>query len=139
MDRLREMFELQRALQSRLGTPLVGNEIRNAGRDFSTADESERETLTKWHKEFTLALMMEASELMDWSAWKHWSKRLGNKSDAVTPFTNEHRAEILLEVVDCFHFLINIALLYGVDPDEIYNVFLSKNAVNHQRQDGGKY
>lgn len=139
MDRLWKMFELQRELQARLGTPLVGMDLRQSGRELDSMTEDERSTLTKWHKEFTLALMMESSELMDWSAWKHWSKRLGNKNEDVTPFSNEHRHEILLEIVDCFHFLINIALLYGVEPAEIFDVFENKNAINHKRQDGGTY
>jgi dimeric dUTPase (all-alpha-NTP-PPase superfamily) len=144
INMLARMFELQKDLQRRLGTPLVGIEARERApispRTLALPwlSDDEKSNLRRWHKEFSLALMMESSELMDWSPWKTWSKQLGNKQQ-VAEFSNEHVTEVLFEVADCFHFLINICLVYGITPEDLFESFTNKNKVNHTRQDGGSY
>ena len=138
MERLEQMFQLQRELQMRLDTPLVGDGLRARGLAISDATPGELADLTKWHKEFSLALMMEASELQDWIPWKHWSKQLGNKQD-VPQFSEHHRHEVTMEIVDCFHFLINISLMWGITPSQLFDIFSTKNEINHARQNSGSY
>jgi dimeric dUTPase (all-alpha-NTP-PPase superfamily) len=142
-DLLKRMFEMQHDLQARLGTPMIGDDARRKRggiRINSLADlnETDRAVIKKWHKEFSLALMMEASELMDWSPWKHWSSRLGNKAE-ITFLGPDHLREVHMEIVDCFHFLIDLALLYGFTAEDLFETFAEKNAINHRRQDGGSY
>ena len=47
-----------------------------------------------------------------------------------------------LEVVDVFHFLINICLVWEWNAEDIYKTFVKKSDVNRKRQDewgyGGK-
>lgn len=118
---------------------MVGDGLRDSGLELSSVDDVGKRLITRWHKEFSLALMMEASELMDWSAWKHWSTQLGNKNHDVVPFTKTHVREIKMEIVDCLHFLVNLSLLYGISSDDLYLAFVEKNSINHKRQDSGSY
>ena len=40
-------------------------------------------------------------------------------------------------VVDLFHFLVSLAQTLGMTADDVYQAYLKKNAVNHQRQESG--
>jgi hypothetical protein len=37
----------------------------------------------------------------------------------------------------CFHFLVSLAQTLGMSAEDVYQAYLKKNAVNHQRQDSG--
>jgi dimeric dUTPase (all-alpha-NTP-PPase superfamily) len=39
--------------------------------------------------------------------------------------------------VDLFHFLVSIAQVLGMGADDVYQAYVKKNQVNHQRQDSG--
>jgi dimeric dUTPase (all-alpha-NTP-PPase superfamily) len=36
-----------------------------------------------------------------------------------------------------FHFLVSLAQTLGMSADDVYQAYLKKNAVNHQRQGSG--
>jgi dimeric dUTPase (all-alpha-NTP-PPase superfamily) len=40
-------------------------------------------------------------------------------------------------VVDLFHFLISLAQTLGMSADDVYQAYVKKNKVNHERQDSG--
>ncbi|MEC8329690.1 MAG: dUTP diphosphatase, partial [Verrucomicrobiota bacterium] len=42
-----------------------------------------------------------------------------------------------VEVVDLFHFLISIAQVLGMSPEDVYEAYVKKNKVNHNRQERG--
>jgi dimeric dUTPase (all-alpha-NTP-PPase superfamily) len=42
-----------------------------------------------------------------------------------------------VEVVDLFHFLVSLAQTLGMTADDVYQAYLKKNQVNHQRQETG--
>ena len=72
------------------------------------------------------SLIAEIGEILELNQkWKSWKK---NPVDY-------DRNEMLFEVADAFHFLINIALFLDFDADEIFDAFLKKNKINHERQD----
>jgi dimeric dUTPase (all-alpha-NTP-PPase superfamily) len=119
MDNLTRLFELQAELQYALairGRALIGDH---------QLDVRQAEAVTK---ENALALMMEVAELMDsinWKPWRTW------RPEAV------NRDNLLVEVVDCFHFLLNICLTWGFAPDVIVAAFEAKHAENRARQERG--
>jgi dimeric dUTPase (all-alpha-NTP-PPase superfamily) len=86
---------------------------------------SEEERI-KWVLNYTRAMQQETAELIDSVPWKWWAKY--QKFD-------EQNARV--EVVDLFHFLISIAQTLGMSPEDVYQAYLAKNKVNHQRQDSG--
>jgi dimeric dUTPase (all-alpha-NTP-PPase superfamily) len=71
-------------------------------------------------------MQQEMAELTDSVPWKWWAKY--QKFD-------EQNARV--EVIDLFHFLISIAQVLGMSADDVYQAYLKKNQVNHQRQETG--
>jgi len=61
---------------------------------------------------------------------KHWSKRNSRPMD---------QRKMLLEFVDIIHFLVTIALIMEWDANDVYQMYLHKNKVNHDRQANPKY
>ena len=111
MDKLEEIFRMQDALNQRIGVNLPPD---------SDAEKA------KWVRNYTRALQQETAELIDSVPWKWWAKY--QKFD-------EQNAKV--EVVDLFHFLVSLAQTLGMTADDVYQAYLKKNAVNHQRQDSG--
>jgi dimeric dUTPase (all-alpha-NTP-PPase superfamily) len=111
MDKLEEIFRMQDALNKRIGVNLP-----------PPSDEEK----AKWILNYTRAMQQETAELIDSVPWKWWAKY--QKFD-------EQNAKV--EVVDLFHFLVSLAQTLGMTPDDVYQAYLKKNQVNHQRQDSG--
>jgi len=110
-DKLEQIFEMQAALNKRIGVDTAG-----------MTDEEK----IKWVLNYTRALQQESAELVDSVPWKWWAKY--QKFD-------EQNARV--EVVDLFHFLISIAQTLGMSAEDVYQAYLAKNKINHQRQDSG--
>jgi dimeric dUTPase (all-alpha-NTP-PPase superfamily) len=110
-DQLKEIFRMQDDLNRRIGV------------DTSKLTEEEK---TKWVLNYTRAMTQEIAELIDSVPWKWWAKY--QKFD-------DQNAKV--EVIDLFHFLISLAQVLGMSADDVYNAYVKKNAVNHQRQEKG--
>ena len=111
MDKLDELFDLQAALNKRIGV------------DTAAMSEAEK---TQWVLNYTRAMQQEIAELVDSVPWKWWAKYQA---------FDEQNAKV--EVVDLFHFLISLAQVLGMTPEDVYAAYTKKNKVNHQRQDSG--
>ena len=73
-----------------------------------------------------LALVAELGEVMqEDKRWKSWCKN--------PPEVNEKAKKE--EIIDCIHFVINICIYSGMDAEELYMLFTSKNLVNIERQE----
>ncbi len=81
-DQLRELWQMQKALNERIGVNMEG---------MSTEEK------TRWILNYTRAMTQEIAELNDSVPWKWWAKY--QKFD-------EQNARV--EVVDLFHFLISV-------------------------------
>ena len=111
MDKLDTIFEMQDTLNHRIGVV--------------TENLSEEEK-TKWVLIYTRAMQQEIAELIDSVPWKWWAK--------YQEF-DEQNAKV--EIIDLFHFLISLAQVMGMTPDDVYNAYVKKNQVNHNRQESG--
>ncbi len=110
-DKLAEIFRMQMELNERIGVHL---------RDI---DEAEK---TKWILNYSRAMSQEIAELTDCVTWKWWAKY--QKYD-------EQNARV--EIVDLFHFLVSLAQCVGMTADDVYDAYIKKNKVNHERQESG--
>jgi dimeric dUTPase (all-alpha-NTP-PPase superfamily) len=81
---------------------------------------------TKWVLNYSRAMQQEMAELIDSVPWKWWAKYQS---------FDEQNARV--EVVDLFHFLVSLAQVLGMSSEDVYQAYLAKNRVNHQRQDSG--
>jgi len=111
MDKFEEIFRLQKALNERIGVRL---------------DDLSEEEKTKWVLNYSRAMQQEMAELIDSVPWKWWAK--------YQQF-DEQNAKV--EVVDLFHFLVSLAQVLGMTPEDVYQAYLKKNEVNHKRQESG--
>ena len=111
MDKLDEIFDQQDALNKRIGV---------------NTDSMSDEEKAKWVLNYTRAMQQEIAELIDSVPWKWWAK--------YQEF-DEQNAKV--EVVDLFHFLISLAQVLGMTPEDVYESYTKKNKVNHNRQDSG--
>jgi dimeric dUTPase (all-alpha-NTP-PPase superfamily) len=111
MDKLEEIFQMQAALNRRIGV---------------TLPPPTEEEAAKWILNYTRAMQQELAELVDSVPWKWWAKY--QKFDA---------QNARVEVVDLFHFLVSLAQTLGMSAEDVYQAYLKKNQVNHQRQESG--
>jgi len=111
MDKLQEIFDMQEALNARIGV--------------KTRDMDEKQQV-EWVLNYVRAMQQEMAELTDSVPWKWWAK-----------YQEFDKQNARVEVVDLFHFLISTAQVLGMSADDVYEAYLKKNAVNHQRQDSG--
>ena len=111
MDKLEEIFRLQDQLNKRIGV--------------NTDDLSEEEQ-AKWVLNYSRAMQQEMAELIDSVPWKWWAK-----------YQDFDKQNARVEVIDLFHFLISLGQVLGMTADDVYNAYLKKNQVNHDRQESG--
>ena len=110
VQELKEMFDKQRALQERLGEFPLNSTAKL--QDFINTQ--------------SLALIDEVMEALRETPWKPWKKNQYMKQE-----------EFKEELVDAWHFLINLTLASGMTHEELYARYCGKNKINHNRQDTG--
>ncbi len=111
MDKMDEIFNLQEKLNTRIGVNM--NEMNDEDR-------------AKWILNYIRAMQQELAELTDSVPWKWWAK-----------YQEFDKQNARVEIVDLFHFLISLAQVMGMSADDVYDAYLKKNKVNHNRQDSG--
>lgn len=116
-DRLIEMFELQQKLQA-----------QSYGRVPQRMLPGER---IQYIKDMALALQFEVAEALGEVKWKPWTS--GQSFVNVDAYVGE--------LVDVWHFLMNLLLAAGYEPieaaDVLYAGYLAKRQVNERRQHDG--
>lgn len=110
MSDLEHILEKQRALQLRLGY------------NFTEMTTQEKVNFIKIN---ILALEDELHEALRETMWKPWAHG--------EPWIN--RDAYLKEMADALHFALNLYAVVEASAEEILAGYLSKNKVNHTRQD----
>lgn len=109
MYKLEKMLEMQSELQAFLGY------------DFSSMSDEEK---AAYVKEYTVHCVHELHEvLQDTPGFKAWKKT------TVYDFTRCKE-----ELIDAWHFFMNVMLALGMTPDELLSEYLKKNQENYLRQ-----
>ena len=113
MDKLSQIFDLQRSLNKRIGVDT--NEI-------SLDDEQ----IQQWILKFSIALGQENAELIDSTPWKWWAK-----------YQTFDKQNARVEIVDLLHFVVSLAQVVGMNADDVFELYVKKHKVNQIRQDKG--
>ena len=103
MDKLDEIFKQQSELDELVGFT-----------KFSYQDKVNNNFMSTIH---------ELCEIHDETNWKHWKK---TKKE-------EDKVKILEEFADIMHFIVQMALLYGFNSDEVAKAYFKKNLINRER------
>jgi len=80
-------------------------------------------------------ICIEFGELMlrlPFKEWKKYDKRTLNGY-----IDKEHELEVKYEYIDMLHFFINIGLCLEIDAKELYQLYITKNKENFNRQERG--
>ncbi len=75
--------------------------------------------------QFELALRQESAEAIDSLNWKWWKK------------DNDDWDNIKIELVDMLHFWVSMCTIAGLSAEDVINLYLKKNQLNHKRQNEG--
>lgn len=132
-DTLGLIFDKQKELQERLGFNFEGWTLKQIA-DFWMVNKH--------------ALSDELNEMFDAlggindgiasAAWKYW-KGDNAKADSmkIEDLSNEDKLELFYEWIDGLHFYMNFAISIGLTSKDIVNLYMAKNAENHDRQERG--
>jgi predicted DNA-binding protein YlxM (UPF0122 family) len=72
------------------------------------------------------------------SAWKYWKKDNAKAEKmTISDLSKEDKLELYYEWIDGLHFYMNFAISIGMTEKDIVNLYMAKNAENHDRQDRG--
>lgn len=114
MSDLQILLDLQKSLQNK------------HGHDFEKMDVQTKEQYTK---DMVLYLLEETHELLRETNFKTYKK-------VRKPVIKE---KIEMELVDMFHFLLNLCLVWDVNAEDIMRAFLEKNKINVARVSSADY
>jgi len=110
MDKFDDIFAKQTVLQVRL-------------KNYPFNDPKQKQ---EYINMMTLALMDELMESIRVTPWKPWKKQ-----------QIFDKLKYQQELIDAFHFFINLCIAADLDADKLYKMYAEKNAENHKRQDAG--
>lgn len=119
MDKLENMMELQDKFQKRLGV------------DFTALNAVERAASMRDNFVYLDQELQEA--LYEMPFFKHWKDYSGMSDEEV----EKAWAKVKMELIDAFHFFMNMLLCAGMSAEEVYKTYVAKNKENHRRQDEG--
>ncbi len=108
-DKLKAIFQMQKYL----------NDEIKAKRNIKKFTKEE------WMQKQTLAMLSELSELIDEVNFKWWKNP--KKID---------ETKIKGELVDILHFFVSMCLIYDMNSEELYDMYMEKNKENFDRQKG---
>ena len=108
-DKLQQIFEMQK---------LLNDDIKKK-RNLTGFTKEE------WMQKETLAMLSELAELIDEVNFKWWKNP--KPVDEV---------KVKEELVDILHFFVSMCLIYDMDAQELYDMYMDKNKENFDRQNG---
>lgn len=119
MDRLETMLQMQKDLQERLGT------------DFGSLSTADKATFMRNHRGYLEDEIAEALyEMPMYKLWKNYDKL--SEEDY-----RQAWQKVKMELVDAWHFFMNLLLCAGFTAEEFFEMYMAKNKENHRRQDAG--
>ena len=108
-DKLQEIFDMQKSLND----------------DIKQKRNLTGFTKEEWMQKETLAMLSELAELIDEVNFKWW------KNPKPVDET-----KVKEELVDILHFFVSMCLIYDMDAEELYRMYIDKNKENFDRQNG---
>jgi hypothetical protein len=68
-----------------------------------------------------------------WKPWKSNHKKAYEMK--ISDLSEDDQKELKMELVDIQHFIFNLMISVGMQPEELYNYYISKNKENIRRQE----
>lgn len=121
-DMLTDIFAHQREFMDFLGVPSLRENL-----------EGQKEVneffkmLTRYSQDCATAISCETTELLDSIPWKHWKKS----------HKNIDLNNVRIEIVDLLHFVLELAIIWGLDSKSLHKLYRQKMQENYNRQQKG--
>ncbi|AXM89366.1 alpha/beta hydrolase [Anoxybacillus ayderensis G10] len=109
IEKLETMFQMQKELDERI-----------------IAERNIDKTLDDWVIAITIAMESEIDEIRREVNWKWWKQEKEVDIDRLQE-----------EVIDLWHFLLSLSRMVDLTPETIFEKYMAKNKINHQRQEQG--
>lgn len=114
---------------------------------FDFREMTLREVMDFWHSN-NHALIDEIHEATDSlggikegsgnAIWKYWKKDYPKYANMkFSDLSPEDQLECKFEIVDMLHFFLNYPISIGMTPQELFDMYMSKNKENRDRQSRG--
>ena len=141
-DPLQVMLDMQKSLQVRLANDREycyhPDKLATAG-DVVAWMREQKDCIDDEFRELLTSLGEMSKGEKDASAvWKKWKARYTEaQSKPISEMSPEDQLEIKFELVDIFHFVLNMVTGLGMTSEELFKLYYLKNAENFARQDRG--
>lgn len=122
-DKLKDIHQMQTSFMEFLGmdTPeILANDKRRTAEQKLKDVEDQTVMLT-------FALEREIDEVIREVNWKPWKKA----RKLVDPY------KVHQELIDCFFFIMELMILWGMTSDDIHQMYTEKLEINRKRQETG--
>ena len=123
-DSLANIFHYQRQLMDVLGVPAL-DEKRDPLKTLPVNEFTKM--LTRYSQDCVTAVTCESTELLDALPWKHWKKSY-EKIDL---------NNVQIEIIDLLHFVLELAIIWGMDAKQVHELYIKKLRENLDRQKKG--
>ena len=131
-DKLEQLLEMQTKLNDYIfakkkiagvnGKTLTMQDFK---KELQQGEVGPNGNVNRWLKNFLTALNDENRELNEELLWKWWSKDSLNMQN------------IRVEIIDQLHFWLSLALVAGMDAEQVFDIYYQKNKINFERQEKG--
>lgn len=115
-NKLEVMFDLQEDMQQK--------SFGVAPSDLAAMGDAEERIA--FYKDMHIAIISELQEALDEMGWKPW---------ATSKHFNDQAVQA--ELVDAFHFFMNLFMVAGGNPQKLFDGYLAKRLKNIKRQEEG--
>ena len=142
-DPLQVMLDMQKSLQVRLANdkPEIcyhPDNLKTAG-DVVAWMREQKDCIDDEFRELLTSLGEMSKGEKDASAvWKKWKARYPEaQAKPISEMSPEDQLEIKFELVDIFHFVLNMVTGLNMTAEELFKLYYLKNKANFERQDNG--
>lgn len=141
-DPLQVMLDMQKSLQVRLANDrdycYHPDKLATAG-DVVAWMREQKDCIDDEFRELLTSLGEMSKGEKDASAvWKKWKARYQEaQAKPISEMSPEDQLEIKFELVDIFHFVLNMVTGLNMTAEELFKLYYLKNLENFKRQDNG--
>lgn len=140
---LDSMIGMQRALQTKLAIekPEMNLNPQNLDTAGKVVDwmRTQKDCIDDEFRELLTSLGgMSGGEKDASGVWKAWkANNLEKRATLISDLSPEDQLEIKFELIDIWHFFLNMNVALGMDSQEIFELYFLKNKENFDRQNRG--
>lgn len=136
---LQQMLDMQKNLQSELATRLPKynqhpDNLETVG-DILDWNRAQNDAIDDERREFYTSLGgMSNGEKAASAAWKRWKANHDEvRNTKFSDLSEEDRLEVMFELIDEWHFVLNKFLSLGMSEQDIFTLYALKNRENFNR------